>query len=274
MKDKFILNKEENEIFVKRPIKKERIIVVAAVYVAVMFFIASFITMGIALVLSLLYNADFTEVFYSFQSIEEFIDNGNITILKINSISQGLGNMIGYLLVFIIAIITLNNVFVDDFKQLINDKKSFYKWFIPVSAILFIGLTLLIDFLIGFIAPSSSNQQTIEIIMLYGGKIPMIIAVVLFAPVVEEIVYRKILFTALKSHKKYVAYIVSIFCFALPHMISTPMDNVGIFILQCIPYAFSGFLLALIYDYSGENIYASIAAHMLNNLLACILIFV
>ena len=53
MKDKFILNKEENEIFVKRPIKKERIIVVAAVYVAVMFFIASFITMGIALVLSL-----------------------------------------------------------------------------------------------------------------------------------------------------------------------------------------------------------------------------
>ena len=70
-----------------------------------MFFIASFITMGIALVLSLLYNADFTEVFYSFQSIEEFIDNGNITILKINSISQGLGNMIGYLLVFIIAII-------------------------------------------------------------------------------------------------------------------------------------------------------------------------
>ena len=123
MKDKFILNKEENEIFVKRPIKKERIIVVAAVYVAVMFFIASFITMGIALVLSLLYNADFTEVFYSFQSIEEFIDNGNITILKINSISQGLGNMIGYLLVFIIAIIALKNVFVDDFKQLINDKK-------------------------------------------------------------------------------------------------------------------------------------------------------
>ena len=44
--------------------------------------------------------------------------------------------------------------------------------------------------------------------------------------------------------------------------------------LIAIPYLLDGLMLAAVYHLSKKNIYASIAAHMLNNLIAVILVFV
>jgi membrane protease YdiL (CAAX protease family) len=54
----------------------------------------------------------------------------------------------------------------------------------------------------------------------------------------------------------------------------TTSTSFGTWVLISIPYLIDGALLAAIYHLSKKNVYASIAAHMLNNLVAVILVFI
>ena len=130
-------------------------------------------------------------------------------------------------------------------------------------------------FLFMFLFPlySLSVSNTIVELLKSDGRIPMIISTVIFAPVVEEMIYRKAIFSISKDYSLPLAYTMSIVLFALPHMLSTS-SSVGTWFLQLIPYALCGGLLCMIYHLSGYNVYASIAAHMLNNILAVLFVFI
>ncbi len=166
--------------------------------------------------------------------------------------------------------------------HLINDGTAFIKnykrllWLIPVCTIVGYVLSYVIEIVVSlFIHKDSINQSLIEILIYNGGAIPMFLAVVVFAPIVEELIYRKAIFEYLKKYHIAISYVVSIIVFTFPHVLSTflePGYTVLENILICIPYMLSGFLLCLTYHLCNKNIYASWFFHLMNNLISFIMI--
>lgn len=183
-------------------------------------------------------------------------------------LGQGYGNFLAYFLACGGIILWMRNDFITDYEQ-IKENKKWYMIIIPVFAIAFAGLAFGIDKLFSLWIPGSENQTTIEELLKTDARIPMIISTVLFAPIVEEMIYRKAIFSISKDTSIPLAYTMSIVLFALPHMLSTS-SSVGMWFLQLVPYLLCGGLLCVVYHLSKYNVYASIAAHMLNNIIAVI----
>lgn len=200
---------------------------------------------------------------YKVDNVEEY--------KRASSLVYGLSNLISYGLSFIFVVFYLRDELKNSFFNLKENRWLFI--YIPASSVIFCGLAYLVDFLIGLAAPSSTNQTLIETIMRGPGLVPMIISTVILAPVIEELIYRHVIFHYAKRYSIVASYLISIILFTLPHMLTSKIDNFGIWILQCVPYIVSGGLLCLVYHKSKFNIYASITAHMLNNILAVILVF-
>lgn len=193
---------------------------------------------------------------------------------KAYSIVGSLGNMLGYLVMTVVVVYYMRDHLIldaSDFKVRFN-KLAIY---LPISAILFYIITIIVDnFIIGPMVGVSENQDSIVLMISNGGALPMFIAVVICAPLVEELIYRKAIFKLLEKKHIIIPYIVSVLFFVLPHMISTDFSNPGKWFLLSIPYVVSAILLALTYHFSGKNIYSTWFVHLMNNLVAYILIVV
>ena len=200
---------------------------------------------------------------YEVKNVEEY--------KKVSSLVYGFSNLISYGFAFLFVVFYLRDELKNSFIGLKENKWLFI--YIPISSILFCGLAYLVDYLVGLGVTSSNNQKLIETIMKGPGLVPMIISTIIFAPIIEELIYRHVIFHYTKRYSIVLSYVISIILFTLPHLLTSSMSNFGIWLLQCIPYMFSGALLCLIYHKSKFNIYASISAHMLNNVLALILVF-
>ena len=131
---------------------------------------------------------------------------------------------------------------------------------IGVVGFIILLITTLITNLICMMFTSSDNsinQMTIENMMKNGYLIPMFFLTVIFAPVAEELVFRKCFFDLINN--KWIALIVSSLLFGLIHVIG------GGDYIYLISYASSGLVLGGIYIFSKKDIYSSILVHMINN---------
>ena len=187
---------------------------------------------------------------------------------------QGIANFITYLIAMVLIVFFTRNVVVDDFKDIIRRRITLL-WLIPLLALAFTAISYGLDTLVSNVVTSSNNQNTIVEILKTDAKVFMIINSILFAPVVEELIFRKCIFSIFKKRIGVVwCYVISTVLFAMPHMLSTPIDGqFGIWMLKAIPYFVCGGLLCAVYHLSNYNIYASIFAHVCNNVLAVILVF-
>lgn len=196
--------------------------------------------------------------------------DSNLELLTVSTKVLMYTNFTVYLLMFIVLII-------NDFKYLKNDllnfKNNLFKniiYLILGGAILYLA-SYLINFGLSKLGISMSNNQiSIENMLILGSKVITFFSVIIFAPLVEELIYRKSIYAL--SNNKVVYYIVSILAFSLPHMLSTTYD-LKTFVLGLIPYLFSGFILSLIYDHT-KNIYVSTIAHIINNFIAFLIIII
>lgn len=202
------------------------------------------------------------------------INGANITNEELSAyyIGSAIGNFLTYLFMAIGIIFYMRDEFKNDFVA-IKEKPKFYSIYIPLTSILFVTLAITISILFNKITESSANQQTIENMLKYSGASLMIISTILLAPIVEEAIYRKCIFHFFRAYPIWVSYVVSTILFALPHMLTTS-TSFGNWCLIALPYLLDGFMLALIYHLSKKNIYATIIAHMLNNIVAVILVFI
>ncbi|WP_105956686.1 CPBP family intramembrane glutamic endopeptidase [Apilactobacillus quenuiae] len=113
---------------------------------------------------------------------------------------------------------------------------------------------------------TSGNQQALQN-MLSSNKLTvvlMLFGIVIFSPILEELVFRGYLMDALFSPKfKWLPIIISGLLFGLAH-------NTGLNIFFFLVYAQIGFFLAYVYQ-KTNNLKVSIALHMLNNLISAII---
>ena len=111
----------------------------------------------------------------------------------------------------------------------------------------------------------------------------MVITTIVFAPFVEELIFRKVLCEVIEQ-KKYLPswfiIILSGFLFASIHviipMISALIGGNGIWsalseFLYIIPYLTMGIALSFVYYRSNKNIWVVITIHAINNLFALLI---
>ncbi len=135
---------------------------------------------------------------------------------------------------------------------------------------------------------SNNNQQLVEQLVKQF-KIPSFFLVVVFAPFIEEILYRLFLLNSMKKYP-WVGIIVSALIFGFLHFdISSILLSLAnsinsadfteftqLFMIETLnlpSYIFSGLVLAFAYRYTN-TIYTSMTIHFVNNLISYVLIFI
>lgn len=164
----------------------------------------------------------------------------------------------------------------DDFKKLMKNKW----WKNLLLIIILAGGFYLISFLVEKLIRmaigqnDSLNQTLIEEMVKFGSPTLSFFAVVVFAPLVEELIFRKVIFEYGNKISIVLSYVISSLVFGLMHMVSTTDVTIGVWLLLGLSYISSGVLLCVVYHLSGQNIYISTIAHILNNLLSFIFIMI
>jgi membrane protease YdiL (CAAX protease family) len=116
---------------------------------------------------------------------------------------------------------------------------------------------------------TSVNQLSIVETLHSGQAVMMIISVVLLGPIVEELIFRKSLFSLFKNKK--LAIIISSLIFGLIHLIAEP--SLASVIINLPAYLIPGLVFGYFYAKNDENILVPTIAHILSNLISVLLIY-
>ena len=116
------------------------------------------------------------------------------------------------------------------------------------------------------IAGSSDNQSLIEFALASNTKALMYIAVVLFAPFVEDLIFRKTLIGVIEDKFKW-PRLLGVFISAA---IFSALHAIDIFFVQ---YFVMALIITFSYYLSKNNIFVPIGIHFLNNSLILLYIF-
>lgn len=139
------------------------------------------------------------------------------------------------------------------------------------------GYLFVANFMISLILASvfkvtdpSSNQEIVSE-MIQMAKIPMFLSTVIFAPIVEEIIFRGVLYQNLRSKTKfYLPMAISILIFGSMHLIAGFNEGKGLFeFVYLIQYGAMAFFMISSME-STNSIIGAIIVHLFNNLLAFI----
>ena len=166
---------------------------------------------------------------------------------------------VDFILISIIYFIYLKR-FIKDFKDFKDNFKNYTKKYIEYWALAF-GLMILSNVLILIYFPNSSatNQQAVEQIFTVA-PVYMIIAACIFAPIIEESVFRLSIRNIFKNDKVFI--IVSGLVFGSMHVIGSFTNLVDL--IYVIPYSIPGFVFAYTLVKS-KNIFVPMELHLFHN---------
>lgn len=118
---------------------------------------------------------------------------------------------------------------------------------------------------------SSENQELIESITA-SYPILMIFVSCVLAPIVEEMLFRGIVFGWIYEWNPQIAHFISSFIFGFIHIMAAVLTGDMSEWVQIFSYCFMGFVLSYLYE-KNNNIYVPILSHMLNNIISmCIVL--
>lgn len=132
-------------------------------------------------------------------------------------------------------------------------------------AIYFAG-NIVMGILIQIISPAMENVNDAAIQNMLGtNTLEMVIFTVLFAPLTEEVLFRGLIFTSLRTRSRALAYIVTILVFSVVHVLgyigTEPALSIFLSFIQYFPASF-----ALIWAMEfGGSIWAGVGVHTLAN---------
>ncbi|MFP4477969.1 MAG: CPBP family intramembrane glutamic endopeptidase [Candidatus Izemoplasmatales bacterium] len=187
-------------------------------------------------------------------------------------LSADFANVFSFLTTFITAIalfIVNRSNFKFDFKKFKEEPKKHFTYILTGFLMLY-AASFLANIIMTLIGVTETSQNEMAIQRLFSPSIisllSLFLLLVIFTPIVEEVVFRKALYgLSYNALGDKGAIIISGLVFAFLHVASF-----GDFI-QIIPYAFMGLTFSYVYFYSGRNIYVVIAIHMINNLIPYLL---
>lgn len=195
-----------------------------------------------------------------------------IDIAKLSLFTKVIYMLLMELLFIFVLFIIYHKTFINNFKRFIKNFKENMKEYLQYWAVAF-GLMILTNFIIVTVFPNSiaTNQENINSIFSQA-PIYMIISAVLFAPIVEETVFRLSIRNIFKNDKLFI--FISGFVFGALHVVGS--FNTLVDLIYIIPYSIPGFFFAYVLVKS-KNIFVPISLHLFHNgfmmLVQCILSF-
>ncbi len=132
------------------------------------------------------------------------------------------------------------------------------------------GLTWLMDG--AGISYENANQEAVEA-LLWGSPAAAFVSAVLCAPIVEELLFRGLIFGLIHKKSRALAYVVSMLLFSAAHVAAGLLSGEPLLVLalNLVTYLPMGFALAWTFERT-RTIWAAILLHMLNNGLALVLL--
>lgn len=183
-------------------------------------------------------------------------------------ISDVTANMIYYAIGFIFCVTAMFSFLRKGFDTLLD---NFLPSLVSMAMgyifyyILSYGISALMIYILSNQPVVNPNDQTVTELMQTGSAKSVIALSVLIAPIVEEVLFRGVLFGGIRKRSRNAAYIVSILLFAFYHvwqyLIAYKDPTVLLYMLQYIP---AGYVLAMCYE-QVNSIWVPIFLHMLLN---------
>ena len=117
------------------------------------------------------------------------------------------------------------------------------------------------------------NQLSIELLLKSPGAPLMILSSIILAPIVEELIFRKVIFELARN--KWVALSISSLAFGLVHVSNElfSLTGFGHFLYVFVPYLLLGAGFSATYIVYKRNVITTIGAHMLWNIFAVVASF-
>lgn len=171
-----------------------------------------------------------------------------------------------YMPLMVVLFYCLRHDLVKDFKDFIKN----FKRNVGIIGGAFVGMFAL-AYIVMFIydtlgeSGNSNNENIINLLLDSPGRWLMIISVVVFAPILEEIIFRKLFIDTCELRFKLnpaIAIIISTVLFAFIHV--TDLESLK-FIFQYMALALP---ICVAYHYSNNNIYVVTVVHIINNFLS------
>ena len=176
-------------------------------------------------------------------------------------------NFLSFAINFICVTVIFHRFLINSFRVLLKNPGSILK-----DCLIGFGIYWLSSILVGYILisldPEFSNVNDENIAVLTGeNNLLMLFGTVILVPVVEETLYRGLVFGSLYQKKPIIAYILSVTIFSALHVLGYigmyPPLRLLLCLLQYIP---AGITLAWVYVRT-DTIFASIFIHMVVNLI-------
>lgn len=152
-------------------------------------------------------------------------------------------------------------------------RKSWFKDVLIGYGLMFVGSAVAVVFvqvigiIFNYLPGEAVNQQAIQASLFSKYGFLMIFVTIVFAPLFEELIFRKAFFSLFK--KEYVALVFTSLLFGLIHVVGET-SLLG-FLTNWITYSTSGFVLGYIYIKNNHNIWSSILIHAVYNAVAIVL---
>lgn len=199
----------------------------------------------------------FTSLFFTILNINptSLTDKEYITYITISNII-----LIG------IYILIYRKILIHDIKDFIKNLKNYF-----TTSLKFWGIGLLVMYISNIIITFVLNKELAgneQEVRNYIDNFPlyMLFSTVIFAPITEELTFRKSIRDAISN--KWIYVITSGLIFGMLHII-TYIGNLTD-LVYLIPYSSLGIAFALLY-HKTDNIYCPMSMHAMHNLLAVIL---
>lgn len=187
-------------------------------------------------------------------------------IIMLSFIPKNIGlivQLIFYVLMIILSIYVFYDILKRDFYEFRNNLGAYLRYIFPklgIFYLIYIAVSLVI---LAISKSTAANQNALESLPIWF-TIP---AAIIYAPIVEEMLFRASIRRFIKNEKIYI--LVSGVIFGLLHTVFSETSIFNVFIMA-IPYGVMGAYLAYIYT-KTNNLCTNIFSHAFNNTIAMII---
>lgn len=176
----------------------------------------------------------------------------------------------------ILLMAVFKNFIIENWKIFKQDLLENIIWILTIGigvAYLFSYLgELVVNLLLPFDAQEATNQALVTS-LISSNVLIMSFQAVIVAPVVEELLFRGLVFNSIRQKSIVWAHVISAFLFGLLHVYSYILAGDMTEWIKLIPYMAVGLALSFAYE-KRQNIIAPIILHGVKNLIAVILIYI
>ncbi len=195
------------------------------------------------------------------------INNGINTLLGL-SLSRTLFNTICFYILFAVVVLVFHSLIGKSTAAFIKGMDRNFRT-LGTALVFFYGLNEILYRISHLLWNNGTNLNDAALINDLSAAPPLTaLALVFFIPVIEEILFRGLVFGWLREHSRTAAYVISCLLFAILHAWQFAQFHVDLYqLLLLVQYIVPGFILTWAYDRSG-SLWTSIGVHAAVNALA------